>query len=156
MSFFDSAIFDTASFDADPAASTGNPKARVLGVWAWRSIAGTVSDTIDYRKQEGRGAMNISYATEQLDFELVVTFDPASGLSSILDGAVRVDALNLRSGARTAGEVDVSGPTTANCAFAAGILPSDRYEVQATFTPTDGAPRVVSASLWIVKPGAAA
>lgn len=97
----------------------------------------------------------VTFTTADLDFAVSpVTFD-AGGPTTLVGATVSVDAINTTTSAKYHGTASVTGATSMRCTFEAGALPAGRYEVQVRAT-IGSADQVISASLWTVKPGAAA
>lgn len=97
---------------------------------------------------------NVAYTTAPLDFLATIAIDPASGVSTMIGAAVRVDALNISTGVKTTGTATVAGATTIQGTFAAGVLPVGEYEIQVLATPPGKLAQVVSTDRWQVKLGA--
>lgn len=96
----------------------------------------------------------VAYTTAPLYFKATIAIDPATGVSTMIGAAVRADALNLETKVKTPGTATVTGATTIEGTFAAGLLPVGEYEIQVLATPPGNLAQVVSRDRWQVKLGA--
>ena len=96
-----------------------------------------------------------SYSEEPVDFICTVTFDTASGATTMVGGAVQVDARNITTGARVSGTASIASATTIRCTFAAGALAAGVWEILVLATPSGYSAQVVAAIKWTIKAGAA-
>jgi hypothetical protein len=100
---------------------------------------------------ESRMTMYVAYTAETLTFDASpVTFDAASGVTTLVGGAAEVSA-KTAAGASVTGTATIIDADTIRCTFAANSFTVGRAKIQVRATPLGFAEQTVLESIWDIR-----
>lgn len=93
----------------------------------------------------------VTYTNDVLTFDASpVTFDAASGVTTLVGGAAEVSA-KTAAGASVTGTATIIDADTIRCTFAAGAFTAGRAKIQVRATPLGFAEQTIQETIWEIR-----